>query len=480
MVSPGFTRWALILVLIALIIVLLTAATVVVASAILQPQVVPTIEVEPQVVAAGEIVTITGKGWPSLVNLVLVIALSPTRDLRSEGLLAVGAAPVALDGTIAATFVFPCEVPWTTLREAWVVVRAPTGDLHAAARIIVRRARPTPTPTVNSALTPVAGRQQIQGTIVRLALEQWLLTLRPFDGSPDRGVALRAAAVGFLDGRPSSLSELAVGLSVAVAGWPDSAGTLLAEQITILEVTSAAAQMAAQASVTARPPASVGALATPSLANTACPPVTVCVPATPCPGNTVCPPVTVCVPATPCPQATACPPTQVACAPPACATAEPIELLIELCTPIPTACPTVTPTPLPITGQDNRWVAEFFPNPSLSGPAVAVQENEVIDFDWRLGPPVPGLPREGYSVRWTGRWGFPRQCSYRFLLLLRGAARFSVDGQVLLDLCNGPPPAEYPAQARLTAGLHQLELDFRSTGKDPRVQLRWEYADAVP
>jgi len=420
------------MVVVVLILALVATATVVMASAILQPKVVPAIKVQPGVVKPGDIVVVTGRGWPALRDLVLVVALSPTRDLLSEGLLPVSAARIAPDGTIAATFVFPCELPWTAVREAWVVVRPPVGNLQAAARLVVARLRPTPTPTIAAAATPMPGRQQLQGTIVQFVLQQGLLILRPFDGSPNRGVATGSASVRFLDGRLATLTELKVGLPVAAAGWLDSAGTLIAEQITILEVVA---------------PLALGVLQAP---------------------------------------ATVCPPTPAICPPTACPVVLPavvatrVPTLVPICVPTPVACPPAQPTPCPAVPRTDLWIGEFFANPSLAGLPVAVREAEVIDFDWRWGPPVQSLPQLGYSVRWLGPWRFPRSSRYRFHLLLKGAARLSVDGQRVLDLWDCPPPAEYQGDVDLSAGAHNLLLEFRNTGPQARVQLRWEYAGAVP
>ena len=430
MVSPGFARWALIMVAIALVLALVATATVVMAGAILQPQVLPTIVVEPGVVTPGDVVVVKGRGWPALNHLVLVVALSPTRQLASEGLLPVGAATVAPDGTLAATFVFPAELPWAGLREAWVVVRPGTGNLQAAARLVVRQPKPTPTPTMATAATPMPGRHQLQGTIIELALDQGLLILQPFEGGPNRGVAIGTARVQFLGGQTGSLGDLKAGLSVVALGWFDSAGTLIAEQITILEVTG--------------PPVSGLLQPLPGLAAVAPTPVSL--------------PVSV-------------PVIQPICTP------TPMPVIVPTC--LPTPLPP-RPAPPPIEGRLDSWVGAYFANPSLAGLPAAVREAEVIDFDWRWGPPVTSLPELGYSVRWVGLWRFPRTSRYRFLLLLKGAARLSVDGRVILDQWGCPPPAEYQADIDLAAGVHTVVLEFRNTDPKGRVQLRWEYAGVVP
>jgi len=420
-VIPGFGRWALAIVVIVLILALVAAATVVMASAVLQPETTPVIQVQPDVVVPGEIVVVTGRGWPTLTNTVLVIALSPTRDLATAGLLPVGAVPVDMSGRFATSFVYPADVPWTAVREVWVVARTPTGNVQAAAHLSVRRLQATATPTPNLAITPISTRQQVQGSIVQLAPDLGLMVVAPFEGGAQRGVGIRTARVQFVDGHPASQADLRVGLNVAALGWFDSAGVLAAEQVTILEVTGPIV-------VTPAPP--------------------------------VC---------TPTPAAEACTPTPFV--PPLVCT--PAALPV-----VPTSAPR-TPTPVvyptsPAQAGLDIWQGEFWPNPWFMGPPVLVREYRVIDFYWRQSAPAPELPATGYAVRWTGCFRFNQSGQYRFFLFLRGSARLWVDGQLLIDQWGNPPPAEYQGDLALDAGVHRLELEYQNLGTSARIQLRWE------
>ena len=428
MVIPGFGRWALAIVVIALILALVAAATVVMASAVLQPETTPVIQVQPELVVPGEIVIVTGRGWPTLTNTVLVIALSPTRDLATAGLLPVGAVPVDMSGRFATSFVYPADVPWTAVREVWVVARTPTGNIQAAAHLGVRRLQPTATPTPDLANTPMSTRQQVQGAIVQLAPDLGLMVVSPFGGGAQRGVGIRTARIQFADGRSGTLADLRVGLNVAALGWFDSAGVLAAEQVTILEVTG-------------------------PIVVTPAPPICTETPAAP-----VCTPTTFVPP--------------LICTPVALPGASPA-------TPRPHATPAVGPTALAATMALDTWQGEFWPNPWFLGPPVLVREYRVVDFNWRQGAPAPELPPTGYAVRWAGTFWFPDSRSYRFLLLLRGNARLWVDEELLIDRWDNPPPAEYQAEVALAEGPHQLRLEYQSLGSPARIQLRWEAAGIV-
>ncbi len=423
MLNPGFGRWALAIIVIALILALVIAATVVLASAVLQPEITPTIEVQPGTVKPGDIVVVSGRGWPGLANTVVVIALSPTRDLRTAGLLPVGAVPVDMSGRLAATFVYPADVPWTALREAWVVVRAPTGSLQASAHLSVQRLPATATPTPALAITPMTARQQIQGTIVQLATDLGVAVVSPFGGGANRGVGIRSARVQFADGRTGALTDLRVGVAIAVWGWFDSAGMLAADQIMILETKVSAL------------PAS-----------------------TPAPASCAPTPVVV-VPVAP--AAALCPAA--------------LPSAVPVCTPTPAVCPTALAASITL----DWWRGDFFPNPWFTGSPVLVRQYRVVDFNWRQGAPAPELPSMGYTVRWTGSFWFATACRYRFVLLLKGNARVWVDGQLLIDQWNSPPPAEYPAEVSLAQGAHDLKVEYQNMGTQARIQLRWEPVGVV-
>ncbi len=424
MVNPGFGRWALAIVVIALILALVVAATVVMASAVLQPEVKPFIQVQPQVVKPGDIVVVTGRGWPGLTDTAIVIALSPTRDLATAGLLPVDAVRVDLSGRLTSTFVYPTDVPWTALREVWVVARPPSGSVQAAAHLAVQRPAPTATPTPALAQTPLVAQQQVQGTIVNLAPDLGIMVVSPFDGGAQRGVGFGAASFQFADGSTATPADLRAGLTVAAWGWLDSGGVLIAERIVILE---------ARVAILAPPVV----MATPALAPAAPVALVACTPVPP-----VCPVV---LPAVP------------------------------VCTPVPPVCSTATPAP---EGLDT-WLGEFWANPWYSGPPVLVRRYRVIDFNWREGAPAPELPAMGYAVRWTGSFWFPAACRYRFLLLLKGNARVWVDGHLLIDQWHDPLPAEYPAEVALGQGTHALKVEYRNLGSPARIQLRWEQVGTV-
>ena len=62
--------------------------------------------------------------------------------------------------------------------------------------------------------------------------------------------------------------------------------------------------------------------------------------------------------------------------------------------------------------------ASFFDNRTLAGTPVATRTDLSIDFDWKYGSPVEGLPNDGFSCRWEGLFT-PEQT---------GTVRFNMSG----------------------------------------------------
>jgi 4-amino-4-deoxy-L-arabinose transferase-like glycosyltransferase len=88
-------------------------------------------------------------------------------------------------------------------------------------------------------------------------------------------------------------------------------------------------------------------------------------------------------------------------------------------------------------------------------------------FHWDLER--DGFPEQmpPYLIRWRGSLQAPEEGTYRFALDARGAAALRIDGQ---DLDRGPTPAE----TRLAAGWHPIEVDYALEEGDARLVLMWQ------
>jgi mannan endo-1,4-beta-mannosidase len=133
-------------------------------------------------------------------------------------------------------------------------------------------------------------------------------------------------------------------------------------------------------------------------------------------------------------------------------------------TPLPTDTPTPTDTPPPISLLPDRWRAQYFDNPLLTGDPVLVREDAAIQFDWGEGSPGPGVPADGFSARWTGEVWLPSG-GYRYLVTADDGARVLIDGQPVLLAWPALPGQTYQIWINLLEGTHVFQVEyFEGTG----------------
>jgi beta-glucosidase len=85
--------------------------------------------------------------------------------------------------------------------------------------------------------------------------------------------------------------------------------------------------------------------------------------------------------------------------------------------------PYVTELPLPVPrtvfhpaeGASTEGLkGEYFANTNFSGKPVLTRVDPEIQFDWNAAPPVPGVPKKAFGVRWTGTFTPPGAGDFTF------------------------------------------------------------------
>ncbi len=127
------------------------------------------------------------------------------------------------------------------------------------------------------------------------------------------------------------------------------------------------------------------------------------------------------------------------------------------------------------------FLAEFFANETCEGEPAATTVQRQVDFSWGWAAPAAGMPRGGYSVRWSGCL-VPRESgSHRLGVAGHGRFRLCVDGEPWIDEWetgggeHGVP--EHTVVSReldLTAGEPvNLRLEYAKTGNPASARLEW-------
>lgn len=140
--------------------------------------------------------------------------------------------------------------------------------------------------------------------------------------------------------------------------------------------------------------------------------------------------------------------------------------------PEPTEAPEPTPTPLPEEPGDG-FTGEYFTNTTLAGVPALTREDAEIDFNWSAGSPHASIPVDNFSARWTKNHSFSAG-NYRFSLTGDDGIRLKVDGQTVIDQWKDQGPTTYTADLVLTAGVHQIVVEYYEKGGGATAQLNWQ------
>ncbi|MGB7726753.1 MAG: glycoside hydrolase family 3 C-terminal domain-containing protein [Candidatus Acidiferrum sp.] len=93
----------------------------------------------------------------------------------------------------------------------------------------------------------------------------------------------------------------------------------------------------------------------------------------------------------------------------------------------------VPPEPQSTSTQSTGLLAQYFANPILYGTPALTRVDPDVDFLSNNISPGPGVPVEGYSVRWTGNLVPPVDGDYRIGATSDGGYRLYFDSKLLID-----------------------------------------------
>ena len=129
---------------------------------------------------------------------------------------------------------------------------------------------------------------------------------------------------------------------------------------------------------------------------------------------------------------------------------------------------------LEMAGGARGWNGAYFEGTAFDFSRVYRRDTE-IDFSWPAAQsPAPGVPAQGYSVRWEGDLVPAHSETYTFTALSQGQVRVSVGGQLVIDHWTAHASVEDTASIVLQAGQPvRVVVDYANASGDGRIQLRW-------
>lgn len=97
-----------------------------------------------------------------------------------------------------------------------------------------------------------------------------------------------------------------------------------------------------------------------------------------------------------------------------------------------------------------------------------------ISFNWGKGAAAEGMPKDDFSIRWTGMLRIATGGRYTFIVYANSGARLTVADNVLIDSPNVVRRRNGERVAMdLKPGLYPLQLEFWDGGGEASVKLEW-------
>ena len=123
-----------------------------------------------------------------------------------------------------------------------------------------------------------------------------------------------------------------------------------------------------------------------------------------------------------------------------------------------------------------RWRGEYFNNITLSGFPAMVRDDgpRFLNFDFGGGSPssLCNVAVDNFSARWTRTVNFVAS-AYRFSVTGDDGVRLYVDGQLKIDKWFSQGATTYTADVALTAGAHEVKLEYFESAGPAVAFLSW-------
>lgn len=122
--------------------------------------------------------------------------------------------------------------------------------------------------------------------------------------------------------------------------------------------------------------------------------------------------------------------------------------------------------------------AQYFNNMELKGNPKAERIDPSINFDWRAGTGIAGMPDTKFSVRWTGVIRPTQTNIYNLAISGDDGYRLIVDGKVLAERWENGSVSTKSVRLNLEANKdYSICIEYYQDGGDASVNLEWSIVD---
>jgi glucose/arabinose dehydrogenase len=127
------------------------------------------------------------------------------------------------------------------------------------------------------------------------------------------------------------------------------------------------------------------------------------------------------------------------------------------------------------TCPKGQFLAEYFNNATVSGTPTFTRCEASIDHDWGQGGPGTGVGVDDFSVRWRGSFDLGGG-NTTFTATADDGIRVWVDGKLIIDAWVDQAATTYQTTIPLTAGTHDVKVEYYERGMSAVVRVSWPTA----
>jgi acetyl esterase/lipase len=138
--------------------------------------------------------------------------------------------------------------------------------------------------------------------------------------------------------------------------------------------------------------------------------------------------------------------------------------------PTPTPPTPTPPTPAPTSGLKGQ----YYRGKGFTGSLLATRVDSTVNFNWGANAPMSSVPKDNFSVRWTGKVKVPTTGSYTFGFNGDDGYRVYVNGIQLINSWVDQSATYKTGKISLTAGTqYPIVVEYYENGWDATAQLYW-------
>lgn len=119
--------------------------------------------------------------------------------------------------------------------------------------------------------------------------------------------------------------------------------------------------------------------------------------------------------------------------------------------------------------------ASYFNNLTLTGAPALVRTDATVNFDWSVSSPAAAITVDNFSARWEGQIEAPVSGAYTFTTTSDDGIRLFIDNQLIIDKFIDQAPTDWTGSITLTAGKHDIKLEYYERGGGAVAKLSWAY-----